>query len=111
MDLQRASAEVHIDADLARALLRDQYAPLVGEPLVLVDEGWDNVTYRAGSAHAVRIPRRRVAADLLLNEQRWLPIIAPRLSVAVPRLRPIRSAACRWRGGRTSWRNGWLVWT
>ncbi len=51
----------------------------------MVDEGWDNLTYRAGSAYAVRIPRRRVAVDLLLNEHRWLPFIAPRLSVAVPR--------------------------
>jgi aminoglycoside phosphotransferase (APT) family kinase protein len=86
MDLQHAPAEVHIDVDLARALLRDQFPPLLGEALVLIDEGWDNVTFRAGPAHAIRIPRRRIAADLLSNEQRWLPSIAPRLSVAVPRL-------------------------
>jgi aminoglycoside phosphotransferase (APT) family kinase protein len=85
MDLRRAPAEVDIDEDLARALLRDQRHELADGPLELVDEGWDNVTYRVGQKYAIRIPRRRVAVDLLLTEQRWLPTIAARLPVAVPR--------------------------
>ena len=85
MDLRQPEAEVHIDADLVRGLLEEQHPHLVGGSLTLVDEGWDNVTYRTGSDHAVRIPRRQVAADLILNEQRWLPMIATWLPVAVSR--------------------------
>ena len=85
MDLEHAAAEVHIDEELVRALLSDQHPDLAEEPLTWVDEGWDNVTYRVGPGHAVRIPRRQSAVELLLAEQRWLPVIAPRLPVAVPR--------------------------
>ncbi len=85
MDLRHAPAEVHIDAELVRALLRDQCPRLASEPLNWIDEGWDNVTYRVGLDHAVRIPRRQAAVDLLLAEQRWLPVIGPRLPIAVPR--------------------------
>ncbi|MEM7415422.1 MAG: aminoglycoside phosphotransferase family protein [Gemmatimonadota bacterium] len=50
----------------------------------LFDEGWDNVTYRIGRAHAVRLPRRAIAAELLANEQRWLPSIETWIDVPVP---------------------------
>ena len=84
MDLRHPPAEVHVDIDLARALLIAQHPHLMTGPLVLVDEGWDNFTYRVGFEYAVRIPRRQVAVDLLLNEQKWLPRVAPWLPVAVP---------------------------
>jgi len=32
----------------------------------------------------VRLPRREVAAELLRNEQRWLPLLAPRLPLPIP---------------------------
>jgi aminoglycoside phosphotransferase (APT) family kinase protein len=84
VDLRHPEAEVHIDIGLAEALLRSQHPDLLTAPPSLVGEGWDNVTYRVGSDHAMRIPRRRVAVDLLLNEQRWLPLLASWLSVPVP---------------------------
>ena len=85
MCLEHAAAEVHIDEELVRALLSDQHPALAEEPLTWVDEGWDNVTYRVGPSHAVRIPRRQSAVELLLAEQRWLPMIARWLPMAVPR--------------------------
>jgi aminoglycoside phosphotransferase (APT) family kinase protein len=85
MDRRHPPAEVHIDAELVAALLEQQLPHLRGGELTFVDEGWDNVTYRTGSGYAVRIPRRKVAVDLILNEQKWLPIIAPWLPIAVPR--------------------------
>ncbi len=33
---------------------------------------------------AVRLPQRQLAADLVANEQRWLPELAPRLPLPVP---------------------------
>ena len=46
--------------------------------------GWDNVLLRLGDRLAVRIPRRASAAALVEHEQRWLPLLAPRLRVPVP---------------------------
>ena len=85
MDLLHPPAEVHVDADLVRALLRSQQPALSDVTLTLVDEGWDNVTFRAGRRHAVRLPRREAAVPLLLNEARWLPDLSAGLPLAVPR--------------------------
>jgi len=49
-----------------------------------LSEGWDNFVFRVGAEFALRIPRRQIGVELLLNEQRWLPAIARRLSIAVP---------------------------
>lgn len=84
MDTRRPPAEVEVDAPLVRALLEEQCPELAGEPLAQVGEGWDNVTWRVGSGLAARIPRRAAAVPLLVHEQRWLPLLAPRLEVRVP---------------------------
>lgn len=77
-------AEVHIDEELVRALLRDQVADLADLPLRFIEEGFDNVTYRLGDDKAVRIPRRAIAAGLIANEQQWLSVLAPGLPLPVP---------------------------
>lgn len=51
--------------------------------------GWDNTLWRLGDGLLVRLPRREVAAGLALNEQRWLPELAPRLPLPVPE--PVRT--------------------
>lgn len=84
-------AELPIDAALVAALLTEQHADLAGLPLEAVGEGWDNVTFRLGDALAVRLPRRRAAAHLVLHEQRWLPTLAPLLPISVPA--PVRTGA------------------
>lgn len=38
--------------------------------------GWDCVIWRLGADLAVRVPRRRIAAELIRNEQRFLPGLA-----------------------------------
>lgn len=78
------AAEVDIDADLVRALLRDQHPDLADLPLQQVAFGWDNVVFRLGDELAVRIPRRQLAAPLIETEQRWLPELAPHLPLPVP---------------------------
>jgi len=83
-DLGRPPAEIHVSAADVRALLEASCPDLCGETLRPVDEGWDDVTFRLGEHHAVRLPRRRAAVALLLNEQRWLPSLAAGLPLAVP---------------------------
>jgi len=80
-------AEVAIDADLAARLVREQHPDLAAE-LTLLASGWDNTLFRLGDRLVLRLPRRQIAADLVLNEHRWLPTIAERVSVPIPA--PIR---------------------
>ncbi len=40
--------------------------------------------FRLGDQLAVRLPRRAAAADLIIREQRWLPSLAKRLTLAIP---------------------------
>ena len=78
------AAEVEIDEDLVRRLLADQQPDLAGLPLRRYANGWDNAVVRLGGDLVVRLPRRAAAAQLILNEKRWLPELAGRLPVDVP---------------------------
>lgn len=78
------AAEVEIDEDLVRHLLISQAEPFADLPLVRARSGWDNEVWRLGDDWAVRIPRRELGADLVANEARWLPVLAPKLPTPVP---------------------------
>lgn len=79
----KPAAEVDIDESLVRVLLADQAERVIPDavtlPLAKVAEGWDSEVWRLGARHAVRLPRRAVAAPLARHEQRALPDIARRL--------------------------------
>ena len=67
-----------------RRMLRVGVPAFADLPLVRVRVGWDNELWRLGEGLAVRVTRRAVSAGLHANEQRWLPVLAPRLSLPVP---------------------------
>ncbi|MBM7832501.1 aminoglycoside phosphotransferase (APT) family kinase protein [Agromyces cerinus] len=75
--------DIPVDEALARALVAAQH-PDLAAPIELVANGWDNAMFRLGEHHLVRLPRRTIAAGLVLHEQRWLPEIASRVTVPVP---------------------------
>ncbi|WP_353815032.1 aminoglycoside phosphotransferase family protein [Agromyces sp. SYSU T00266] len=75
--------DFHVDEALAARLVAAQHPDLAGE-VRLAANGWDNVVFRLGDDLAIRVPRRREAVELMRNEQRWLPELAPYLPVAVP---------------------------
>ncbi|MDX3638512.1 aminoglycoside phosphotransferase family protein [Streptomyces sp. MB09-02B] len=81
--------ETEITAELVRDLLRDQHPDLAGLPVREVAGGWDNHMWRLGDELAVRMPRTERAPDLQRGERRWLPVLAPRLPLPVPR--PVRA--------------------
>jgi aminoglycoside phosphotransferase (APT) family kinase protein len=78
------SGEVDISPDLVRRLLAAQQPDLAALAIELMANGWDNVTYRVGDELVARLPRRAVAARLVANEQRWLPVLQPQLPLPVP---------------------------
>jgi len=78
------AAELDITPDLVRRLLQAQQPDLAGRPIELMANGWDNVVYRLGSELLVRLPRREIAANLVVHEQRWLPVLQARLPLPIP---------------------------
>lgn len=82
--MRTPEAEVDVTPELVRALLREQHPDLAELPIEPVTNGWDNALLSLGEDLCVRMPRRAVAAHLVLNEQRWLPEIATRVDVPVP---------------------------
>ncbi len=80
--------DVEVDLTLVRRLVDTQLAAVdpaaAAGRLTLLAQGWDNVVYRLGDDLTVRVPRRVLAAGLVEHEARWVPVLAPRLPVAVP---------------------------
>jgi aminoglycoside phosphotransferase (APT) family kinase protein len=78
------SAEVDVTLDVVRRLVCEQMPDLADRQLRMLAHGWDNVMVRIGDDLVARLPRRAVAVELLLHEQRWLPDLAPRLPLPIP---------------------------
>jgi aminoglycoside phosphotransferase (APT) family kinase protein len=78
------AAEVEVSAVLVRRLLADQHPDLARLPVEFLANGWDNELYRVGDGLVARLPRRALGAEIIKNEQRWLPGLAPRLPLPIP---------------------------
>ena len=77
--------EVGIDAGLVRRLVAVQFPRLAGLPVSPVQStGTVNAIYRLGDHLCARLPRMQEYAGDLVDELRWLPWLAPRLSLQVP---------------------------
>ncbi|MFJ8578080.1 aminoglycoside phosphotransferase family protein [Micromonospora sp. NPDC093277] len=74
-----------IDAALVHRLVAGQFPHWADLPVrpVAVD-GWDNRTFRLGDEMTVRMPSAEGYVPQVEKEQRWLPLLAPRLPLAVP---------------------------
>jgi len=75
--------EHEVDESLVACLLRTRCPDLAGLPLKRTASGWDNQLFRLGDDLAVRLPRRQLGVDLIRKEQRWLPLLAPRLELPI----------------------------
>lgn len=77
--------EVGIDAGIVHALLSTQFPDLARLPLTEFDStGTVNAVYRLGDELYVRLPRAARWSPSLAREGRWLPKLAPFLSLEVP---------------------------
>ena len=73
------AAEVEVDEHQARQLLAAQHPDFAHLKVVSIASGWDNCMLRLGDELALRFPRRKLAAQLMKHEQRWLPQLKDRL--------------------------------
>jgi aminoglycoside phosphotransferase (APT) family kinase protein len=72
----------------ARRLLREHCPQWADLPLTrIVSSGMDNAIYRLGPDLVLRLPQTPHAAERFAAELGWLPVVARRLRVRVPRVR------------------------
>jgi len=77
--------EVAVDEALVGRLVAAQFPRWAELPIEAVfPRGTDNALYRLGGELVVRLPRRPGAVAALEKERRYLPLVAPRVPVAVP---------------------------
>ena len=77
-------AEREVAAELARALIEEQFPPLAPARVEPLGAGWDNHVFLVNAEWVFRFPRRAVAVPLLLNERAVLPAVAGKLPWPVP---------------------------
>lgn len=76
---------MEIDITLAHDLVRTQFPQWAHLPLKpILSAGTDNTIYRLGDDMAVRLPQTVSAALQIEKEQKWLPQLAPFLSLKIP---------------------------
>lgn len=74
-----------IDEPLVTAMIAEQHPRWAGLPVrAVVPGGHDNRTFRLGEDLVVRLPSAEPYAAAVAKEQRWLPLLAEALPVAVP---------------------------
>jgi len=74
-----------IGVGLVRRLVEAQFPRWADLPVVAaVPQGWDNRSFRLGDALVVRLPSAAGYAAQVDKENRWLPVLAPRLPLPVP---------------------------
>jgi aminoglycoside phosphotransferase (APT) family kinase protein len=89
------------DAKLVRQILRDQQPQWADCPISEISStGTDHTLYRLGDDAVARVPLRETATRPIDTEFRWLPWLAERLPVEIPRplarLEPTPNFLYRW---------------
>ena len=80
-----ADGRAGITARLVRRLVAEQHPRWAGLPVTPVEaDGWDNRTYRLGDSLTVRLPTHERYVAGVAKEDRWLPVLAPRLPLTIP---------------------------
>jgi aminoglycoside phosphotransferase (APT) family kinase protein len=78
-------AELRVDESLARQLISEQFPDLEVAELRLLGEGWDTVVWLVDDRWVFRFPRRTMVVSGLELEMRYLPELADRLPLPIPR--------------------------
>lgn len=74
-----------ITVSLVRSLIAKQFPQWAYLPIKPVElSGWDNRTFRLGDDMTVRLPSHEAYEAQVKKEQKWLPLLATRLPVAIP---------------------------
>lgn len=110
----KPAAEVRIDEELVRRLVKAQAGTIPGAAAMVLTRtasGWDSEVWRLGEALAVRLPRRALAAPLVLHEHRSLAVVGPSIEatgvrVPAPIVRGAPSEGYPWAWSVVPWIDG-----
>ena len=81
----KLARSVNIDASLVTQLVSSQFPAWADLPITPVEfDGWDNRTFRLGVDMLLRLPSAEGYTAQVEKEQRWLPMLAPRLPLPIP---------------------------
>ncbi len=76
---------MYMNIFLVKQLVKEQFPQWADLPIRAVEPGGiDNWTFRLGDTMLVRMPSAEGYATQVEKEQKWLPILAPHLSVRIP---------------------------
>jgi aminoglycoside phosphotransferase (APT) family kinase protein len=81
----------HLDADVVRAVLREQFPEFADEPITYLGEGADNQVFAVGDAWLFRFPKRAHVVAWLQREITVMPLVDAVIGVRVPRFEKIGS--------------------
>jgi aminoglycoside phosphotransferase (APT) family kinase protein len=74
-----------LDPAFVRRLVSGQLPHWAELPIdAVASAGTDNALFRLGEAMCLRLPRQDWAVGQVAKEQRWLPVLAPHLPIAIP---------------------------
>jgi aminoglycoside phosphotransferase (APT) family kinase protein len=74
-----------INADLVRQLIQSQCSRWAALPIrAVAQSGWDNRSFRLGEDMLVRLPSAQAYSKQVEREHRWLPLLAPALTLPIP---------------------------
>ena len=76
--------EVNISEQLIKELLDTVQVGV--KSLRLLGEGWDNIMYLINDSYLIRLPRRKVADQLMQNEQQFLSKYGRSMLIPVPEI-------------------------
>ena len=77
--------ELDLEDELVAGLIDSQFPQWAGLELApLLPWGTDNALFRLGDDKLLRLPRRERSTGQVEKDVRWLPVLAPRLPVAIP---------------------------
>lgn len=83
--MSQTSNALQITISLVQKLISQQFPQWAHLPITPVAvQGWDNRTFRLGSDMSIRMPSAVCYAAKVHIEQKWLPFLAPHLSVEIP---------------------------
>lgn len=81
-------ADVDVTPVLAARLIDAQFPELAPARVELLATGWDNAAFTVNAEWIFRLPRRKLGAECLENEIRWVPGLAT--SIPLPITAPAR---------------------
>lgn len=83
----QAPEKLDISLSLVHNLIAEQFPQWTHLSITPVPlSGWDNRTFRLGDEMSIRLPSAQCYAAKVEIEQKWLPLLAPHLSLRIPNL-------------------------